>query len=375
MKSLRLRMLAALGLVIALAWGISITMFVSYLNSGLSSPWRMNLHSFGERLTRVLPVDWVIHDTAEHLERTGEPSEPAGILTAMVLNTAELALVGIVMWIAMVITLRPLKTMSNSLGQRSAFDSTPLAVQSIPDEVKPLIVAFNSLLNRVEVAMRSERQFIADAAHELRTPLAALHVHAEVALRATTASAKDEALVKLLDVSHRTQRLAEQLLDLARLEAGLHSTGFNDSDLVSLARHVISEFRIQAEARGTDITLSGEACMVRCDVDEIGILLRNLIDNAMRHGGEFGTVEVTCAYRQRGGVRRATLEVRDDGPGVPELEREAIFQRFYRVAGSTARGSGIGLSLVAGIAELHGASIETEASHNDRGLVVRIVFP
>jgi signal transduction histidine kinase len=115
--------------------------------------------------------------------------------------------------------------------------------------------------------------------------------------------------------------------------------------------------------------------MVRCDVDEIGILLRNLIDNAMRHGGEFGTVEVTCAYRQRGGVRRATLEVRDDGPGVPELEREAIFQRFYRVAGSTARGSGIGLSLVAGIAELHGASIETEASHNDRGLVVRIVFP
>jgi signal transduction histidine kinase len=375
MKSLRLRMLAALGLVIALAWGISITMFVSYLTSGLSSPWRMNLHSFGERLTHVLPVDWVIHDTADHLGRTGEPSEPAGILTAMVLNTAELALVGIVMWIAMVITLRPLKTMSDGLSQRSAFDSTPLAVQSIPDEVRPLIVAFNSLLNRVEVAMRSERQFIADAAHELRTPLAALHVHAEVALRATTASAKDEALVKLLDVSHRTQRLAEQLLDLARLEAGLHSTGFNDSDLGSLARHVISEFRIQAEARGTNITLSGEACMVRCDVDEIGILLRNLIDNAMRHGGEFGTVEVTCAYRQRGGVRRATLEVRDDGPGVPELEREAIFQRFYRVAGSTARGSGIGLSLVAGIAELHGASIETEASHNDRGLVVRIVFP
>src|ERR1700754_2393380 len=222
MKSLRLRMLAALGLVIVLAWGISITMFVSYLGSGLSSPWRMNLHSFGERLTRVLPADWVIHNAVEHRERSGEPSEPADILTAMVLNTAELALVGIVMWIAMVITLRPLKTMSRGLSQRSAFDATPLAVESIPDEVRPLIVAFNSLLDRVEVASRSERQFIADAAHELRTPLAALHVHAEVALRATTAGAKDEALAKLLEVSHRTQRLAEQLLDLARLEAGLH---------------------------------------------------------------------------------------------------------------------------------------------------------
>lgn len=398
MRSLQWRMLAALGLVIALAWGISIAMFVSYLTAGPSNAWRSNLHVLGQALVSVLPAGWTktrasepetvrrndeVQHAAHHKEQAFISSqssphasiEAEGMLTAMFLNTIELTLVGLLMWGAVVVSLRPLKAMSEDVAKRRPFDSDPLSIDKVPNELHPLILAFNSLLARVDDAMRAERQFIADAAHELRTPLAALHMQGEVALRAETAGRKDEALKKLLDVSHRTHRLAEQLLDLARLDAGLHSANLHDTDLLDLSRHVISEFSIHARDRGTRLLLSGSRCLVKCDVDEIGILIRNLVDNAIRHGREFGTVEISCGYIVRDHVRRPMLEVSDDGPGVADEERTAIFSRFYRAAGAVSRGSGIGLSLVAGIAALHDATIETSRGKDDRGFRIRIVFP
>ena len=380
-------MLAALGLVIALAWGISIAMFMSYLTVGPSNSWHSSLFSLGDTLVKALPDAWVRKQGDDAVRQAEDkqapstrlaqrgPNEQGGILTAMVLNTAELAVVGILMWLAVVASLRPLRSLSEDLSRRKAFDSEPLSVKKVPDELRPLILAFNSLLARVDTAMRAERQFIADAAHELRTPLAALHVQTEVALRAATLERKDDALRKLLDISHRTHRLAEQLLDLARLEAGLHSTGLHHTDLLALAQHVISEFRVQAEGRGSRLLLSGSPCLARCDVDEMGILIRNLVDNAIRHGHDGGTVEIRCGHVVRSGARHPTLEVNDDGPGVPEEERAAIFARFYRASGGAGKGSGIGLSLVAGIAELHGALIETGEGKDGRGFSIRILFP
>jgi two-component system sensor histidine kinase QseC len=381
-------MLAALGLVIALAWGISIAMLISLLHVGPSTSWRMGLSSLGDTLVKTLPAEWVgkQDDVAtrapprrEEVPRIGQeqpvPSEPGGLLTAMVLNTVELAIVGILMWWAVVVSLRPLRSLSEDLARRRAFDSEPLPVKQVPDELRPLILAFNSLLARVDTAMRAERQFIADAAHELRTPLAALHVQTEVALRAEALQGKDDALRKLLDISHRTHRLAEQLLDLARLDAGLHSTGLHDTDLLELAGHVISEFSVQADSRDIRLLLSGTSCMVTCDVDEMGILIRNLVDNAIQHGRDAGTVDVVCGHVMRDELQHPALEVRDDGPGVPEEERAAIFTRFYRAQGGTVRGSGIGLSLVAAIAQLHDARIETGQGVGGQGFSIRILFP
>lgn len=380
-------MLAALGLVIALAWGMSIAMYVSYLTEGPSNSWRSGLSSIGNTLASSLPESWARKHDGSEPRQPGErqesmggkvqrvPPEVSSILTAIVLNTLELALVGLLMWLAVVASLRPLRSLSEDLGKRQAFDSEPLSVKKVPDELRPLILAFNALLARVDTAMRAERQFIADAAHELRTPLAALHVQAEVALRAQELKGKDDSLRKLLDISHRTHRLAEQLLDLARLDAGLHSAGLHATDLLELSRHVISEFSMQAKSRGTRLLLSGTSCLARCDVDEIGVLIRNLVDNAIRHGHDGGTVEVVCDYVMRDGARRPMLEVRDDGPGVAEDERVAIFTRFYRASGSVAPGSGIGLSLVAGIADLHGAAIETGRSTPSGGFCIRILFP
>lgn len=394
MKSLQWRMLAMLGLVIALAWGISIAMFVSYLQAGPSNAWHAGLQSLGQTLVQALPDDWIkAHESRPASDAgknqsvtTAKPtavadaeqhnrSESASMLTAMLLNTVELAIVGVLMWWAVVASLRPLRALSEDIGKRKAFDAKPLATDKVPDELHPLILAFNALLLRVDTAMRAERQFIADAAHELRTPLAALHVQGEVALRADTLARKDEALKKLMNVSHRTHRLAEQLLDLARLDAGLHSTELHDTDLLELSRHVVSEFSVEAELRGTKLVLSGERCLVHCDVDEIGILIRNLVDNAIRHGRASGTVEICCGHTVRDDGRHPTLEVRDDGSGVAESERDAIFARFYRANGSATRGSGIGLSLVAAIASLHEAMIETGSGEDGRGFRIRVLFP
>jgi signal transduction histidine kinase len=223
--------------------------------------------------------------------------------------------------------------------------------------------------------VQGERRFIGDAAHELRTPLSALHAQTEVALRATTVAEKDAALGKLLAVVERSTRLSEQLLDKARLDAGVHAPIREWYDLDDIVVHVASEFDVTAQKLGRNIRLDTEPCQIQCDVDEIGILLRNLVDNALRYTGAGGQIQIKCGHQLVGNQRKPFLQVSDDGPGVPEEEQTAIFDRFHRVPGSGARGSGIGLSLVAKIALLHDAAIETCDGIGAPGFCVRIVFP
>ncbi|WP_199914207.1 sensor histidine kinase, partial [Xanthomonas fragariae] len=223
-------------------------------------------------------------------------------------------------------------------------------------------------------AVQAERDFVADAAHELRTPLSALHAYAEVALRAPTLEAKDAAVRQLLETARRSNRLAEQLLDLARLDAGISSTAYHQVEMGELMKHVLDEFSVQADARQINLQAEVSPCLLRCDVDAIGILIRNLVDNAIRYGRTHGTVEVSCGYCLRADVLHPFVQVSDDGPGVPESAQASIFERFYRVPGSEVQGSGIGLSLVAGIARMHAATIEICEGNDGRGLCVRVVF-
>lgn len=396
MRSLQWRMLAALTLVIMIAWAISIGMFVSYLTPGSSNAWRAGMASLGDSVASVLPKAWVrplapastdvSHEEAKSTSVSGPMPRPTprygrlepgrgSILTALVLNTAELGIVGLLMWWAVVTSLRPLRSISDGLSRRRAFDPQPLPAHQVPTELRPLISAFNSLLGRVDQAMNAERQFIADAAHELRTPLAALHVQADVALGARTIDDKDDAIRKLLDISHRTHRLADQLLDLARLDAGLHAVTLQSLNLLDVCQHVLSEFSVQANMRGTQLVLTGEGCLARCDIDEIGILIRNLVDNALIHGQDGGVVEVHCGYIVRDQQRRPVIHVQDDGPGIDATEHEAVFSRFYRGKDVVARGSGIGLALVASVAKLHDAHLETGQGPAERGFLVRVILP
>jgi len=306
------------------------------------------------------------------------------IFAMMGLTTLLLTGAGLLMWFAVSKSLRPLTTLEAAVRSRRKFDLTPLPVAQLPTEIRPLVQSFNHLLDQLDQAMQGERRFIGDAAHELRTPLAALQAQAQVALRATTAADKDAALVKLLAVAERSTRLSDQLLDLARMDAGVHAPQKSLADLSELIMHVSQEFDMQAQQQRRTIILALTPCPIECDVDEIGILLRNLLDNALRYTAEGGRVRLSCGYRNEesngsdgnnAGRDRICLEVADDGPGVPEAEHEAIFRRFHRVAGNGGRGSGIGLSLVAGIAQLHEATIETGAGLDGRGFSVRVLFP
>lgn len=297
------------------------------------------------------------------------------IFGALGVTTTLLAMAGLLTWFAVGKSLRPLTALEATVRSRRKFDLTPLPIAQLPSEIRPLVESFNHLLDQLDQAMQGERRFIGDAAHELRTPLAALQAQAQVALRAATAAEKDAALVKLLAVAERSTRLSDQLLDLARMDSGVNAPQKTLADLSELIMHVSQEFDMQAQQQRRSIILALTPCPIECDVDEIGILLRNLLDNALRYTPEDGRVKISCGYTGHEGADRVCLEVADEGPGVPEAEREAIFRRFHRVAGNNGRGSGIGLSLVAGIAQLHEALIKTGPGLDGRGFSVRILFP
>ncbi len=297
---------------------------------------------------------------------------------ALILATVLLVIGGFVMWAVSQSTLKPVRALGAAMRHRRSFDFTPLPLDGLPWELHPLVDSFNHVLRQLDEAIEGERRFIGDAAHELRTPLSALQAQAEIALRATDPQDKDAALRKLLVVARRSTRLSEQLLDLARINAGAKIPKHAQADLSTLVQHVAQEFEVYASQNQRSLFLDVHACTIPGDVDEIGILLRNLLHNAMRYTAEGGNVLVRCGYEppaRIGAVPTVYLEVADDGRGVPAAEREAIFERFHRAAGTPVRGSGIGLSLVAGIAKSHNATIQTDIGLEGRGLMVRVVFP
>jgi signal transduction histidine kinase len=295
---------------------------------------------------------------------------------AVSLAAFGMALVGLMMWWSVRRTLRPIATMEQATRNRSKFDLTPLPTEALPSELLPLVDSFNYVLKHLDQSINAERQFISDAAHELRTPLAALQAQLEVTLSARTEQERTQSLRKVLDGVKRSSRLSEQLLDMARLEAGNRAPLRNWQDLKDIVSHVAGEFEVSAARQQKHIELEMESCPVHCDVDEMGILVRNLVDNALRYTDHGGRVRISCGYRDDAEKRIPFLEVADDGPGVPTEEREAIFERFYRVSTyGTVRGAGIGLSLVLRIARMHGARIQTFDGIGNPGLSVRLLFP
>lgn len=289
-------------------------------------------------------------------------------------------LFGLVAWLVIGRSLRQITAMRKTLLARQPLDLTPLPLDPIPTELQPLVQAFNHQLGRVDEALQHERRFIADAAHELRTPLAVLTAHADLALRAGTIEEKNAALQRLNAGVQRSARLSEQLLDLARLDTANDGAERAPVDLSELLVLLVRDIETLARERRQRITLNAEPSVVLGDIDQLGILLRNLLDNAVRYAGEGGTIAVSCAPESGGGAPAVVLRVADDGPGVPAADRERIFDRFFRSHGNGNgngngdRGSGIGLSLVARAARSHGARIEVGDGIGGRGLSVTVRF-
>jgi signal transduction histidine kinase len=272
------------------------------------------------------------------------------------------------LWLVVRWSLRPATAVAQAISRRQGLDLAPLPAAGLPIEIAPLVEAFNQLLARLDAALQGERRFIADAAHELRTPMAALLAQTELAIDAADGAERNAALARLREGVQRSARLAEQLLDLARLDAG--HVQRRRVPLFDLVEVVVRDFEPAARQRGQRIVLDLDVCEIDGDVDMIGIALRNLVDNAVRYAGDGGRIAVTC--READGEVR--LRVADDGPGVPAAERDRVFDRFYRVPGAPGRGSGVGLSLVARIGELHRAAVDADVGLDGRGFGVTLRF-
>lgn len=285
-----------------------------------------------------------------------------------------IALLGTVSWLTICWTMRPVHRVRDALSQRKPLDLHPVPAAELPQELRPLVEGFNAVLAQLDSALRAERQFLADAAHELRTPLAVLTAQAKLVQDAQTLDDSRAAVAPLVCGIERASRLTGQLLDSARLDASTTPDLRSAAPLHEVVSLVAHDFAGDARQRRQRLVLDTEPCALPVCVDTIGVLMRNLIDNALRYSGDGARVQVLCRRVQEDGVWFVQLGVRDDGPGVPPSERARIFDRFYRVPGNTARGSGIGLSLVARIAELHGARIDTGDGLDGRGFGVMFTF-
>jgi two-component system sensor histidine kinase QseC len=252
--------------------------------------------------------------------------------------------------------LKPLEDLAAGVAARSPENLTALPVATAPRETTQLIEALNQLLARLTAALDNERRFTADAAHELRTPLAALKIQAQIAVAAPDSAQQRHALAQVLAGADRAARLVEQLLRLARLDPIVKLPHPQPIDLAGLARAWADESRPAAAGKTVDVVASSAPVTVEGDRDLLAVAARNLVDNALRYAPAGSTVTLRAGLEHGEPV----LVVADNGPGVPEEELQHLLERFYRGRDVTAEGSGLGLAIVHRIAELHGAVLEVE---------------
>lgn len=279
----------------------------------------------------------------------------------------------ILIWFVIRKGLLPLTQVTNAVTSRSIDSLQPIAVEHTPTEIRPLIDALNDLLDRLEKAWSTQRAFVADAAHELRSPLTALKLQLQRAEKTTDAEQREAAYRKLHERLDRTVHVVHQLLTLARQEPqGKKQATTDSADIVAVASASVSQFAPLAEAKHIDLGLDSfaETVMVRIRPEDLGILLDNLIDNAIRYTPAGGNVSVTLQCKNS----QTMLNVSDNGPGVPLEDRERVFDRFYRREGSGEIGSGLGLAIVKTIADRYNAIIKLEEA-NGGGTLVSVVFP
>lgn len=321
---------------------------------------------------------FLLHEAVDrHWVLVGERSDVRGELVAkvalqnLVPDLVGLPLVALLVWLAVGWGLRPLDRLVELIKARDPDRLSPLVLEPIPAELEPVVAALNRLLLQITELLGREKRFIAHAAHELRTPLAVLRIHAQNALEAPDEGDRRNALHQVRAGVDRATRLVAQLLTLARLEPGGLSPEPQRMDLAAFARGELAELTPLALERHQELTLEAPAtadCSLEADPPAIGVLLQNLVSNAIQHTPEGGRIRVVLAPSPAA----IELRVQDSGPGVAPERRGKVFERFFREGPS--QGAGLGLSIVARIVERHGGGIALHDSPLG-GLEVRVRLP
>jgi two-component system, OmpR family, sensor kinase len=278
---------------------------------------------------------------------------------------------GLLIWFTVGRGLRPLESVAAAVQARTPAALAPLADRDLPQEVRPLVEALNDLLRRLGAALETQRRFVADAAHELRTPLTALSLQVQLVERAAAGEERAAALASVKNGLARATRVVEQLLALARQEPEAARRPEEEIELCELARLVVAELVPLAGAKAIDLGIARAGPVrVTGDREALRVLLANLVDNAVRYTPEGGRVDVATFVAEG----EAVVEVTDTGAGIPAAERERVFDRFYRRAGSGEAGSGLGLAIVKTVVERHRGRVALADGPGGRGLTARVTL-
>jgi len=293
------------------------------------------------------------------------------------LNVALLFLpiLAILIFILVNISLKPLQQLTQSITAQAIEDLQPIDSQHTPLELQPMVDALNQLLHKITESFERERRFTANAAHELRTPLTAIRLHAQVLQGARNPA---EAAEAALDIQHgvdRCTRLMAQLLVLARLDPQQKATDQQPFDLAQRINAVAAQHHYVLQQQQIHLVLDTPSTEILGNADQIEILLRNLLDNAIRYGGAGKTIWMKCGIlTDQHAEQRAYLSIEDQGSGIPAAQHDKIFDRFYRLADAVSSGSGLGLSIVQQIVELHHAQINLTQGRQQQGTCFTVTF-
>jgi two-component system, OmpR family, sensor kinase len=340
------------------------------LDPGLSiveaadGPWRVYTHVTPEGVVQVAQPEAVRDALARELSLRM-------LLPELVFIPV---LAGLIVWV-LKRGLAPLEQASTRVHERDAARLDPLPTDAVPSELLPLVEQINALLARLAASLETQRRFVADAAHELRSPVAALALQVQLVERAQSEAARAAALADLKLGIARTGRLVQQLLDLARLEPGVATEPRGAVDLAALVREVIGSFAARADGQGVDLGADAPAAvLVTGSVSELRSLVANLVDNALRYAPRESAV--TVSLREAKGA--VELGVEDAGPGIPPEQRERVLRRFQRVDGDSTSGSGLGLPIAKAIAERHRGELalaDARPGKKPPGLAVQVRLP
>ncbi len=321
---------------------------------------------------------WVLVQVAETLgKRTQLATE---IIKGMILpQFVVLPISVLLVWFGLSRGIKPLNSLQQRIQQRKPDDMSPIPLSQVPEELSPVVMSFNNLLLRLEHNMQVQKRFVADAAHQLKTPLAGLRMQAELAHSATNAGEREKSLDNITRGTRQATRLVNQLLALARAEAlGTQGTANflqkQQLNLSELVHGVTLEWIDDALLQGHDLGLEADTpAWMMGNAVLLKEMVKNLIDNALTYTPAPGTITVRVTQSST----QTVLEVEDTGPGIASSEREAVLQPFYRVLGSGKDGSGLGLAIVQHTATQHGALLELQDNPraiDTQGLLVKITF-
>ena len=331
-------------------------------------------------------VNWrtdVLHDyTKKYTIVVGQPSNGRHIIENKITEDSIYILLitypilGFLIWLIIGKALAPVRKIAYQLSHRKAAFLEPVNFNDVPSEIQPLVNELNSLFERLGESFEREKRFAGDAAHELRTPLAVMSAQTQVALRTDDKQELKESLEKLLNGVKRSSHVVHQLLTMSRMvpQASIHEP--EAMDLVQITQMTISDLIQPAIEKNIDLGMEApKELKLIGNPTAIAILMRNLVDNAIRYSREGGKVNIILREKKIANKSYVIINAIDTGPGIPKELRERVFERFFRVVGNKAQGSGLGLGIVRQIVKLHQGTIQLKDPKEHRGLDVEIKLP